>query len=231
MDIVVDVRASDVLRMLREGRRRQTWAIANALNATAKDAQAAIKKHVAEKFVVRKTEFIMREAAIIKPFADARTNQLSVTISVGRKEGMLLPEYEAGAARRPQAPLVALGEPSVGVPVVGGPARPTIQSVVPQSQWLGRLGLQHVGKSVVASGGRRAIFLTPGKAVRERVAGMIRTLYVLLTREVRLPPSLEFVETARRASASFPGHLEAQIADSFAHVGVQRPESMTPRIT
>jgi hypothetical protein len=125
IDLQVDT--SPLLLRLKNGERRLAYAVVNAIKNTALRIQEAERDRVRRKFVVRKSDFIMREAAIIKPFPSVSQSRPYAEISVGQKQRLLLAKYEQGAAREPFTP----GAKSVAVPLLGRPARRSIASAVP----------------------------------------------------------------------------------------------------
>lgn len=202
----VRVDASTAITLLQFGSKRLRYAVANAINATAKRVQLAERAHVRQAFTVRRAAFIEREAAIIKPFASG-AGQLSATISVGRKPRLFLGAFERGGERRAQRAIrgTLLG---VAVPVTGG-ARPSTRAIVPEPFWTSRLRLrrQRGGPRRRAQGsgrapvyqGEQATFAIPEKGIFQRIgAGMVRALYVIARGVVRLDARLRFVDIGRQ---------------------------------
>ncbi len=156
----VDVRDTAVLASLRNGAKRQAYAISNALNATAKAIQKSIPAHMKRSgFVVRKTAFMFGRggprggvANKITDFANAGARRLMVRVAVdppeeaGGKRRLLLPRFEHGGARHPMTP----GAKSVAVPLLGRPARPSLaQGVPPAYTFAGMRFVKYVaGKKV-----------------------------------------------------------------------------------
>jgi hypothetical protein len=118
IDLQIDT--APLLLRLKNGEKRLAYAVVNAINSTAKRVQEAERERVLRAFVVRKRDFILREAAIIKPFASVKQGRPYAEISVGDKQRLLLRKFEQGAAREPFTP----GAKSVAVPLLGRPARP-----------------------------------------------------------------------------------------------------------
>lgn len=127
MKIDVQVDTAQLLLRLEKGEKRLAYAVVNAINKTALRIQEAERERVRRQFVVRKQDFIMREAAIVKPFASVKQARPFAEISVGDKKRLLLRAFEKGAERKPFTP----GAKSVAVPLLGRPARPSIASPVP----------------------------------------------------------------------------------------------------
>jgi hypothetical protein len=70
IDLQIDC-ASLVLR-LENGQRRLAYVVVNAINATAKRIQATERRHIEQEFTIRKKDFVLRQAAVIKPFASVK---------------------------------------------------------------------------------------------------------------------------------------------------------------
>ena len=216
---VVDVRATGVLFMLRNGEKRMGWTAAAAINKTMDNIQAAQRLQVQRVFNVRKSEFLKRQAAIIKPRATATS--LWSRVRVGSKKGLLLPLFEAGASRLPQKAVRAAGENAVAVPKLGGPARPSIAEIIPEPMWVQRIGLKKRLSSKATKGSGVITFLVPGKAIMRRVVGAAKeaaqVLYLRARRPVRLKPVLSFHAHALREANKFPIELTRQIAATFRY--------------
>lgn len=207
----VQVDTSKLLLRLEKGQKRLAYAVANALNATAKDIQAAERDRVRNEFEVR-TDFIVRQAAIIRPFASARQGRPYVEISVGKKPRLHLGTFEAGGNRPP-----AVGQ-RVAVPLTGEAARPSFgQSVLPEfriSKLFGR------GKgSRRSKQGKEHTYIVPGVGVFQRHEETTQLIYVF-ERKVTLRPRLRFFSTAARvASARFRTHLQNETSAAVVRSG------------
>ena len=134
----VDVSDTGVLLALNNGAKRAAYAIANALNATAKAAQRDMQAGVGSQFTLRRADFVRRQSAVISQstgggFASAKDGRLRAGIAVGEKRRLLLSAFERGGDRR--AAMVSSGYQPRGkraaVPITGGPARPSKGSQVP----------------------------------------------------------------------------------------------------
>jgi hypothetical protein len=112
------------------------YASVNAVNKTALQVQAQARSNVQARFTLRQRQFIMRQAAIIKPFASVSQGRPSAEVFVGQKERLLLSDFEKGALRP------AFVGKNVAVPITGSPARPGFASPVPGSMRISSLGLQ-----------------------------------------------------------------------------------------
>jgi len=207
------------------------YGTANAINATAKTVQAAEQENVKKKFHVRKPDFILRQAAIIKPFASVNQGRPYAEISVGQKDRLLLSMFERGGERR------AFIGANQAVPITGSPARPSADASVPQNMQIKSLNmtpelhasvkaqaksikgstrsetarLRKTFKHASASGqpwqGRDRTYLIPGVGVFQRTGPGKRdsTLLYRFKPVVQLKPTLGFVgiasDTGRRQLA------------------------------
>lgn len=125
LDLQVDT--TQLLLRLHNGEKRLAYAVVNAINQTARRIQEAERDRVRREFVVRRVDFMMREAAVIKPFASVKDARPFAEVAVGDKQRLLLSKFEKGAERTPMTP----GAKSVAVPLLGRPARPSIAGPVP----------------------------------------------------------------------------------------------------
>ena len=112
------------------------YATVNAVNKTALQVQQQAQQNVKSRFTLRKPDFILRQAAIIKPFASVGQNRAYAEIQVGQKERLLLSDFEKGGQRAP-----FIGK-NVAVPITGSPARPGFSSPVVGNLRITALGLQ-----------------------------------------------------------------------------------------
>jgi len=195
LTINVNVDTSELLLRLQNGEKRLAYAVQEALNKTAVRVEQAIQEHTLGEFTVRQRQFIRRQAAKIDKtsFASVRNGRAYVEIAVGQAPRLFLSEFEAGGERLP-----FVGK-NVAMPVIGGPARPSISSKVP-AQWTFE-ALQF--RETTTRSGRRAIvsrtqsaFIVPGVGVFQRVGGETKLVYAFVP-SVRLAPRLEFEATAQ----------------------------------
>jgi hypothetical protein len=225
------------LAVLKNSQKRRSYALANALNNTAKLGQAAVREGLPRTFTLRKPDFLMRQAAIIKPFASGAQGRLQARVYVGEPTRLLLSEYESGGRRLP------FKGRRVAVPITGGPARPSKRAGVTEPFTFRAMRLTKVragivirGKSGRAKHERKDVNLrasrrkggaiqwkgtsrtfvlqstsrAPEGGVYQRVGpgkGDIRLVYSF-AQNVKLRPVLKFHETMRRVIYT---HLEAQV--------------------
>ena len=213
MNINLQIDSTALVLRLQNGQRRLAYAVVNAINNTAKRIQEAERRRVAEEFTVRKTEFIRRQAAIIKPFASVRQTRAFAEIAVGQKPRLLLSAFERGAERKPFTPSAR----RVAEPVVGGPARPRFSQPVTPELRVGRLRFDRT-----KTGRRRAAvtrtktYLVPRVGIFQRIGqGASRAVY-FFTRGKKLAPRLRFVETAEKeANKWFREEMEREVVNAI----------------
>lgn len=214
MDVSVD--ATQALLVLRNGAKRQRFAIANALNQTAKLIQSTIRDSVFKKFHVRRRDFLLRQVAIIKPFASAPQGRLEVRVAVGERTRLLLSMFEAGGVRTP------FKGRNVAIPVVGG-ARPSIGAEVAQSLLVTELGLHRAGgrKGNGPVVGAHGTYVVPGAGIYQTVTGTTRgRLLYAFKPTVRIDARLHWKDTARaiaivHAPVMMAKQVEATFRDHF----------------
>lgn len=188
---------TEMLRRLRHGEKRLAYAAVNALNFVAKKIQKAERERVEKRFTVRRRDFIMREAAKIKPFASVTQARAFVEIAVGEKPRLLLSKFERGATRKPVMP----GATFVAEPVLGGPARPEKRSRVPRELFMSRLKFDRTATGKRRIGvTRTGTFLIEGVGIFQRVQGAASRMVYAFTRGKRLDKRLQFVRTGRRVA-------------------------------
>lgn len=156
----VDVRDTAVLATLRNGAKRQRYAISNAINSTLLAIQASVPAHMQKQgFVVRKKQYFFGGGArrggvannisdFAKPVSGKLFGRIDVRAgNVNSNRRLLLKQFEHGGTRRPMTP----GAKNVAVPLLGRPARPNVaQGVPPQYSFAGLRFRKFVGgKKVV----------------------------------------------------------------------------------
>lgn len=214
MRINLQIDSAQLVLRLQNGQRRLAYAVVNAINNTAKRIQETERRRVEEEFTVRKTDFIRREAAVIKPFASVKQARAFAEIAVGQKPRLLLSAFERGADRKPFTPSAR----SVAEPVVGGPARPRFASSVAPELRVGKLRFDRT-----KSGRRRAgvtrtkTYLVPKVGIFQRIGPAATRAVYLFTRGKKLAPRLHFIETAEQeADKWFREEMEREVVDAIA---------------
>lgn len=215
MDLVVDVRAARVLQGLAMSKKACDFAIVNALNSTAKLIQARERARVRSKFVVRRREFIERQAAVIRQaqggsgFASVRDQRFDVRIAVGEKPRLLLPKFESGATRGP----FTAGARNVAVPEA---ARPNRGASVRPELFIKALHLRRRHGQIQ---GGLGTFIIPRRGVYQRRGpDVVRLLYRFVP-TVRLAPVLRFIPTATETAAvAFPVALTGELTKTLGYI-------------
>lgn len=231
MRIDVQVDSAQLLLRLRNGEKRLSFAVVNALNNTAKRIQASVREHVFHEFTVRKVEFIRREAAKIT-FANVRQGKAFAEVAVGQKARFFLSGFEQGGPR-PRAK----GK-TAAAPFVGGPARPAFPSPVPQPFRFSALrlhktrpnpsaGLTKKGKPKRTKAAKDGVrygledtYQVPDVGVFQHVPGQERgrPVYFFLEDEQLQGDRLDFISTATSvANTWFKEEMERETAAALAH--------------
>lgn len=180
-----------------KGIKRMAYVVANAINNTAKKVQEAEVERVQKEFTVRKPGFVLRQAAIIKPFANVRQGRPYAEVSVGQKPRLLLGTFEQGGEKKP------FKGKRVAVPITGEKARPVFGTpVVPQFTFKQMKFKKHVttpGKKVQWKGQNRTfilskygVFLRHGPKQKD-----IEMLWAFAKQPPELKAQLKFIETAK----------------------------------
>jgi hypothetical protein len=214
MTIDLHIDSAELVLRLQSGQRRLAYAVVNAINNTAKRIQDAERRRVEQVFTIRKKDFMRREAAIIKPFANVREARPYAEIAVGRKPRLLLSAFERGAERKPFTPSAR----SVAEPVVGGPARPRFSAQVTPELRVGRLRFDRT-----KAGRRRAgvtktnTYLVPKVGIFQRVSKQATRIVYFFSRGKKLEPRLHFVETAEKEARQWFGEeMEREVVNAIA---------------
>lgn len=205
----VKVDTAPLILRLEKGQRRLAYVVANALNNTARDIQAAERAEVGADLTIRKQDFIRRQAAIIKPFASPRLGRAFVDISVGQKSRLLLSTFEQGGDRPP------FKGQSVAVPITGEAARPSFGESVPTEMRFTKL---FGGRKRDRRGAERT-YIVPGVGVFQRNGAETNLIYSF-EKNVRVGKRLHFVATASRvAQERFRSHLEDETTKAVIWAG------------
>jgi hypothetical protein len=225
--ISVTVDTSQLLLKLRKGEKRLAFSTANAVNQTAIRIQAAHREAIQREFTVRKKDFILRQVAIIKPFANAKQNRPYAEISVGQRPRLLLSVFEAGGEKEP------VKGRRVAVPITGSPARPTFRQSVPREFQFTRLRFKKSRpRGTTRSGrprrqrstggvlyGEDGTYLLPKVGVFQRTDKGSELLYAF-EESPELKARLNFVQRSRRVARRWFGEeLQRQTIDALRHAG------------
>jgi len=213
MKIDVKIDNTQLVLRLRKGEKRLAYAAVNAINNTLKRIQEAERQHVESEFTIRRRDFIRREAAVVKPFANVRQGRPFGEIAVGQKPRLLLAEFEKGAERLPFTP----GAQRWGAPIIAGPARPSFASkIVPQ------LDIRRLKFDLTKTGRRRkavtetATYLIAKVGIFQRLGKNASRLVYFFSRGSRLKPRLHFVQIAEKeANRWFKEEMEREVVKAI----------------
>ena len=214
MKIDLQIDSTKLILRLRNGQRRLAYATVNAINNTAKRIQAAERRRVEKEFTVRKKNFILRQAAVIKPFANVKQGRPYAEIAVGQKPRLLLSAFERGAERKPSTQ----GAKRVAEPVIGGPARPRFNQPVTPEFRLRRLRFDRTKTGRRRAGVTRTkTYLVPQIGIFQRTGPASSRLVYFFSRGKRIKPRLHFVETAKKeADRWFREEMEKEVLNAIA---------------
>jgi hypothetical protein len=194
--------ASGLISRMRNAHKRLAYAAVNAINNTLKRAQTEVRGRVEAEFELRKTEFVLREAAKISPFASVKQARAYGEISVGQKPRLLLSLFERGARREPVTP----GAQFVAEPVIGGPARPDFKQSVPPTFRMSRLRFDRTQSGKIrAAQQRTSTYLVPEVGIFQRLAGQVSRAVYIFTKGKRLEPRFPFTAIVRRVADRWLG--------------------------
>ncbi len=214
MRIDLKIDSAPLVLRLQNGQRRLAYAVVNAINSTAKRIQETERRRVEQEFTVRRHEFIRREAAIIKPFANVRQGRPYAEIAVGQKPRLLLSAFERGAERKPFTPTAT----RVAEPVVGGPARPQFSAQVTPELRVQRLRFDRTKTGRCRAGVTKTnTYLVPKVGIFQRIGKEATRAVHFFTRGKKLAPRLHFVETAEKeADRWFAEEMEREVVNAIA---------------
>lgn len=241
----VDSRELVKLAWMKNAGKRMNYALAYAINDTLREVQKEERARVSASFTLRKPEFVLREAAILR-FAKPADPNMQGKVFVGQKQRFILGAFERGGSR--QAAMAATGVTARGrraaVPLKGGPARRTFASQVPKELQFtalklredrGRAARRRRAASDSASGGTqqlkgqqrtfvlRSTKKQPQGGVFQRVGpkrGDIRLVYAFVP-NLMVPKKLNFEKVARSVTMQrFQRNLREQVNRSMVfHTG------------
>ena len=191
MKIDLQIDSAPLVLRLENGQRRLAYAVVNAINNTAKRIQAVERRRVEEEFTVRKKDFIQRQAAVIKPFANVKQGRPYAEIGVGQKPRLLLSAFERGAERKP----FTQGARRVAEPVVGGPARPQFLAQITPELRASRLRFDRTKTGRRRAGVTRTkTYLVPEVGIYQRISPTATRLVYFFSKGKKIKPRLHFVE-------------------------------------
>lgn len=228
----IDVETSELTRYMGRLRTKSlAFAAVNGINATVKRVQEEARRNIEREFTVRAAtrQFVLREGAKIMQFASTRQPTPFAELGVNNRPRFLLGEFERGAQRRPFTP----GAKSVARPLAGSAARPTFGSTVPAALRFKALQLRpqldslqrkelrsikgadrketaalraarrsELGRGRVWKGKQRT-YAVPGVGVFQRTGPKTSELLYVYDSDIRLPPRLRFVASAREKAPAW----------------------------
>ena len=196
----------DIVARILDGTARQLpFAMARAINGTAKDVQRAQTGRIRQVFTIRRPSFATR-AVKIKPFArkDRLEAKLQIEPPGGKARADIFAKFEKGGIKRPRGQHLAIPRG----------ARRGKSGIVTKANRPRALGLQRKGRTVR---GRKRTFIIPNVGIFQRVGrgrgrSKVRLLYSF-HRQVPIDRRLRFVATAEKVVPRvFPGHFRREFA-------------------
>lgn len=195
-----------------KAQKKLAFSVAEGLNETAKQIQKAQQESLEAHFTLRtKRQFMVRQVAVIKPFASVKQGRLFTDVAVGEKPKLLLAGYEEGIERKPFKGSV------IAKPVTGGPARPNFNDPIQDAFKFTKMGLKKVrpSKSAPAKAGpaetryegKNGTFTINGVGVFQRISSergkaAIRMVYAYAKKQ-KLPAKLGWLRTARTVAENW----------------------------
>lgn len=204
--ITISVDATPALNYLASTVRQLPYATATALNQTAKDAQAAIQREIASRFVLRQPRWIL-QGVKIEQFVKKSSAQFAIAIRLDPSR-QLLAKFEDGgikAASDPNRP-IAVPTTAIRPDFALQPPRglyPTALGITPYRQIAGGFktrGLHTTNRGLVVLRGKQRTFVLTHNDRGVRVEGVYQRtgpgkhdIRLIWTYEGRIPiPQREF---------------------------------------
>lgn len=214
MKIDVNIDSSGLLRRLPKSYKRLAYAAVNAINQTLRLIQTKERERVQVEFTVRKQEFILREAAKIKPFASVKQGRAFGEVAVGQKPRLLLSTFERGGTRQPSS-----GSTYIAAPVIGSPARPTFKSAVPAEFRMKRLNFEKTKTGKARKAVREAgVYLIPDVGIFKRTGPETSQPVYFFVRSQVLRARLRFMDTAKKITDKwFREFFQREVVKAVAH--------------
>lgn len=194
MQVNVNLNTAGLLKKTLTAQKNLVYSVAQGINATARRIQDTQRKNFEDHFTLRTNtkNFLLRQIAIIKPFATVSRGLLYAEVAVGQRNKLLLGGYEKGEERKP------FKGHMIAQPVVGGPARPSFDDEVPKAFTFKGMAL----KAKKGKGPRKGLhntFAIRGVGVFQRTGRSrddIRLVYHFAETQ-RLPAKLRWKLTAQ----------------------------------
>lgn len=210
MQVNFDINVLGAIDKTAKAQKNLVYSVVQGINATAKKIQEAQQQQLEKRFTLRSNTkaFMLRNVAIIKPFASVGAGRLFAEVGVGQRNRLLLGGYETGEERKP------FKGHMIAQPVVGSPARPTFGQPV-QPQFTFRAMALKAAKGKQAANrkvGNNGTYSVRGVGVFQRT-GPGREGSKLLygfARQQRLPAKLNWQKTARDIAAKWLNEYTTQ---------------------
>lgn len=191
MVIRTEFRLAGFGALLEDLPRRLAFAGVATLNKTALRFQRHMREEADRVFEVRRRDFVLRQIAVIQPFASVPQGRLYVEIYIGRRSKLLLSMFERGGVR---APMTA-GATRVAVPITGGAARPSFSDQVTPTLRYKALRLRRRDRrrdSHAVPQGLERTYLIPGTGIFQRVSPTVTLQIFSLEEAPPIPRRLDF---------------------------------------
>ena len=192
----------DVLPLVNQtiqAQRNLAFSVVQGINNTAKRIQQEERAKLEQNFTLRsKTKpFMLRNAAIIKPFASVTQGRPYAEVSVGQKQRLLLGGFEKGLDRAGGF----VGH-NIAMPVAGSPARPAFRSSVPEAYRYNKLRMKKVGGRYV---GQHDTYVIPnvGVFMRQGKGKQNSQLLYGFHPTQHLKAKMHFVDTAQQVASKW----------------------------
>jgi hypothetical protein len=198
LTIDVDIDDADIATMGRQ----LPFVISKAMNSSMVKAQSAELAHIERTFTIRRKDFAKRSVKITK-FAkrDSLVAELAIDPPGGRED--IFAKFERGGIKRPRE-----GR-SLAIPVVGGPAKRTVRSIVadqmrPRALLSGESEfVTRTGRRVSRAASFGGAFVRPAQDGKPAAIFVRRGKHILLAYtlapEAPIEPDLKFEDTVSTA--------------------------------
>lgn len=194
MQVNVKIDTLGLVQQTTKAQKNLVYSVVQGINATARRIQDAQRKNLEDHFTLRSNTkaFMLRNVAIIKPFASVNQGRLYAEVAVGQRNKLLLGGYERGDERKP------FKGHMIAQPVVGGPARPNFKDEVPQAFTFKGMALKAKNGRAIRTGNNNT-FSIRGVGVFQRTGKArddVRLVYSFVESQ-RLPAKLRWKLTAQ----------------------------------
>lgn len=183
------------------------FAASLALNNTAKAAQRGLQTHLASTFILRRADFVLKEAVKIPAFSTKTDDPMAVEV-LATERADFMHKFESGITK------TSITGGALAVPIE---ARPSKSALIPRQLRPKQLQLRGHATSGAQDQfkGKLGTFTIRGLGILQRLHGHIRgtRLLYLFRRSAKTPPSLRYQEIGRRIVAKvWPENFAAAFA-------------------